>query len=133
MPVDEAELLQIRGVTPEIYFGTDGRPGLGRLVTAVALNAVSLNAAPPPVLKAMGLSDAEVGDVVRTRVRTPYTSVPGRFGGRGLTTGSAVFRIEAEGLVGGVSRSQVVAVVRRGRPGRALDVSVLSWRPGAGS
>ena len=128
---DEAELLQIRGVTPELYFGTEGRPGLARLVTAAALNTVSLNAAAPPVLKAVGLSDAEVEEIVRTRVRTPYPSVPGRFGGRGLTTGSAVFRIEAEGLVGGVSRSQVVALVRRGRPGRALDVSVLSWRPGA--
>jgi general secretion pathway protein K len=130
---DEGELLQIRGVTPELYYGTGGRPGLGSLVTAVALNAVSLNAAPPPVLKAVGLSDAEVEEVVRTRVRTPYPTVPGRFAGRGLTTGSAIFRIEAEGLIGGVSRSQVVAVVRRGRPGRVLDVTVLSWRPGAGS
>lgn len=130
---DESELLQIRGVTPELYFGTGGRPGLGSLVTAVALNAVSLNAAPPLVLKAVGLSDAEIEEIVRTRVRTPYPTVPGRFAGRGLTTGSAIFRIEAEGLVGGVSRSQVVAVVRRGRPGRTLDVSVLSWRPEAGS
>ena len=130
---DAAELLQIRGVTPELYYGTGGRPGLGGLVTAVALNAVSLNAAPAPVLKAVGLSDAEIDEVVRTRVRTPYATVPGRFGGRGFTTGSAIFRIEAEGLIGGVSRSQLVAVVRRGRPGRVLDVTVLSWRPGAGS
>jgi general secretion pathway protein K len=130
---DESELLQVRGVTPELYFGTGGRPGLGSLVTAVTLNAVSLNAASPPVLKAVGLSDAEIEEVVRTRARAPYPTVPGRFAGRGLTTSSAVFRIEAEGLVGGVSRSQVVAVVRRGRPGRALDVTVLSWRPGAGS
>ncbi|HEY7039830.1 MAG TPA: hypothetical protein VID28_13285 [Methylomirabilota bacterium] len=129
----ESELLQIRGVTPELYFGAGGRPGLGSLVTAVAVNAVSLNAAPPPVLKAIGLSDAEIAEVVRTRARTPYPTVPGRFAGRGLTTSSAIFRIEAEGLVGGVSRSQVVAVVRRGRPGRTLDVSILSWRPGAGS
>ena len=130
---DESELLQIRGVTPELYYGTGGRPGLGSMVTAVALNAVSLNAAPRPVLKAVGLSDAEVEEIVRTRVRTPYATVPARFAGRGLTTGSAIFRIEAEGLIGGVSRSQVVAVVRRGRPGRVLDVTVLSWRPGAGS
>jgi general secretion pathway protein K len=130
---DAAELLQIRGVTPEVYYGSGGRPGLGDLVTAVALNAVSLNAAPAPVLKAVGLSDAEIDEVVRTRVRTPYAAVPARFTGRGFTTGSAIFRIEAEGLIGGVSRSQLVAVVRRGRPGRVLDVTVLSWRPGAGS
>ena len=130
---DAAELLQIRGVTPEVYYGSGGRPGLGDLVTAVALNAVSLNAAPAPVLKAVGLSDAEIDEIVRTRVRIPYAAVPARFTGRGFTTGSAIFRIEAEGLIGGVSRSQLVAVVRRGRPGRVLDVTVLSWRPGAGS
>ena len=110
-----------------------GRPPRETTAKTPGRSAADQSAAPPPVLKAVGLSDAEVEEIVRTRVRTPYPSVPGRFGGRGLTTGSAVFRIEAEGLVGGVSRSQLVALVRRGRPGRALDVSVLSWRRGAAS
>jgi general secretion pathway protein K len=126
---DAAELLQIRGVTPELYWGTAGRPGLGELVTAVAISTANLNTAPPPVLKAFGLSDAEIADVVQTRVRAPYPTVPGRFTGRGLTVGSSTFRIEAEGLIGGVSRSRIVTVVRRGRPGRVLDLTVLSWRP----
>jgi len=128
---DAAELLQIRGVTRELYFGTDRRPGLGDLVTAVALNTVNINTAPPPVLKAFGLSDAEVSDVVQTRVRAPYLSATGRFAGRGFTVGSTTFRIEAEGIVGDVERSRIEAVVRRGRPGRVLDVTILSWRPGA--
>ena len=128
---DAAELLQVRCVTRELYFGAGGRPGLGDLVTAVALNAVSLNSAPPPVLKAVGLSDAEIADVVQTRVRAPYLSVPGRFAGRGLTVGSGTFRIEADGAVGGIPRSHIVAVVRRGRPGRPLDVTIVAWRPGA--
>src|SRR4029450_6218295 len=102
---DEGELLQIRGVTAELYHGPRGRP----------------------------LSRAEVETAARPAVRPRYPTVPGRFAGRGLTTGSAIFRIEAEGLIGGVSRSQVVAVVRRGRPGRARGGGVLSWRPGAGS
>jgi len=128
---DAAELLQIRGVTPELYFGAGGRPGLGDLVTAVTVNTVNLNTAPPLVLKAYGLSDAEISDVVQTRVRAPYPTVPGRFAGRGFTVGSGTFRIEAEGLVGGIARSRIVAVVRRGRPGRVLDLTVVSWRPGA--
>jgi general secretion pathway protein K len=128
---DVGELLQIRGVTRELYFGADGRPGLSELVTAAAVNAINLNTAPPPVLKALGLSDAEIEDVVQARVRAPYPSVPGRFAGRGLAVGSSVFRIEAEGMVAGGGRRHVVAVVQRGSQAGPLDVAILSWRPGS--
>ncbi len=128
---DVSELLQIRGVTRELYGGVEGGPGLADLVTALAVTSVNLNTAPPLVLKALGLSDAEIAEVVRTRVRAPYPSVPGRFAGRGFTVGSSSFRIEAEGVVAGVARGRVVAVVQRGRQSRALAVSIVSWRPGA--
>ena len=127
----EAELLQIRGVTPELYAGNGERPGLGELVTAAAVSTVNLNTASPLVLEALGLSDAEIADAVQTRVRTPYPSVPGRFAGRGLAVAGSVFRIEAEGRVAGVVRSRVVAVVQRGRRNAPLEVTILSWRPGA--
>jgi len=128
---DVSELLQIRGVTRELYVGMDGRPGLGDLVTALGVTAVNLNTAGPLVLKALGLSDAEIADVVRTRVRAPYPSVPGRFAGRGFTVGSSSFRIEAEGVVAGVARRRVVAVVQRGADQQSrLDVTIVSWRPG---
>lgn len=127
---DEAELLQVRGVTPELYFGSGKQPGLREFVTAAALSTVNLNTAPPPVLKALGLSDAEIAEVVRTRERAPYPSVPGRFAGRGFTVGSTTFRIEAEGLVAGERRNRIVAVVQRGRPGRVLDLTIVSWRSG---
>jgi general secretion pathway protein K len=128
---DAAELLQIRGVTPELYRGGGDRPGLGELVTAAAVSTVNLNTASPLVLAALGLSDAEVADVMQTRVRAPYPSVPGRFAGRGLAVGSSVFRIEGEGWVAGVVRSRVVAVVQRGRRNAPLEATILSWRPGA--
>jgi general secretion pathway protein K len=127
---DVAELLQIRGVTPELFWGAGDRPGLGDLVTAAAASAVNLNTASPLVLKALGLSDAEIADVVQTRARAPYPSVPGRFAGRGLAVGSSVFRIEAEGRVAGVVRSRVVAIVQRGRRNAPLEVTILSWHPG---
>jgi general secretion pathway protein K len=128
---DTSELLQIRGVTRELYVGVDGRPGLGDLVTALGVTAVNLNTASPPVLKALGLSEAEIADVVRTRVRAPYPTVPGRFAGRGFTVGSSSFRIEAEGVVAGVARRRVVAVVQRGGNQRGrLNVAIVSWRPG---
>jgi general secretion pathway protein K len=126
---DVAELRQIRGVTSEVYAGTRDRPGLGELVTAAAVNTVNLNTASPLVLKALGLSEAEIADVVQTRARAPYASVPGRFAGRGLAVGSSVFRIEAEGRVAGLVRSRVVAVVQRGRRNAPLEATILSWRP----
>lgn len=126
---DAAELLQIRGVTPELYAGAGDRPGLRELVTAAAVSTVNLNTASPLVLKALGLSDAEIADVVQTRARVPYPSVPGRFAGRGLAVGSSVFRIEAEGRIAGVVRSRVVAIVQRGRQNAPLEASILSWRP----
>jgi hypothetical protein len=42
--------------------------------------------------------------------------------------GSSVYRIEAEGWVGGVVRSRVVAVVQRGRRSAPLEATILSWR-----
>jgi general secretion pathway protein K len=126
---DAAELRQIRGVTSELYAGAGDRPGLGELVTAAAVNTVNLNTASPLVLKALGLSEAEIADVVQTRARAPYPSVPGRFAGRGLAVGSSVFRIEAEGRVTGLVRSRVVAVVQRGRRNAPLEATILSWRP----
>jgi general secretion pathway protein K len=125
---DVTELLQIRGVTRELYFGDEGRPGLGDLVTTAGITTVNLNTAAPPVLKALGLSEAEIDDVTQARVRAPYPSVPGRFAGRSLTVGSNVFRIEAEGVVAGMPRRRVIAIVQRSLP---LDVAILSWRSGS--
>ncbi|HUM15633.1 MAG TPA: hypothetical protein VL086_08090 [Candidatus Nitrosotalea sp.] len=127
---DAAELLQIRGVTPELYFGAADRPGLGDLVTAMAVGSVNINTAAPAVLKAFGLSDAEITDVVQHRARGPYPSVPARFAGRGLTVGSSVFRIDAEGRVAGQSRRRIVAVVQRGRANAPLEATIVSWRAG---
>ncbi|HMH76722.1 MAG TPA: hypothetical protein VK547_08855 [Candidatus Udaeobacter sp.] len=128
---DVAELLQVRGVTRELYFGGQDHPGLGDLVTTATVTSVNLNTAAPPVLKALGLSDAEISDVTQARVRTPYPSVPGRFAGRGLAVGSNVFRVEAEGVVAGTARRRVVAVVQRGQRSLPLDVAILSWRSGS--
>jgi general secretion pathway protein K len=156
---DVRELLQIRGITREVYAGADGKPGLAGLTTVVGRDTVNLNTARVPVLKALGFSDAEISDVTQARVRNPYPSVPGRFAGRGLTVGSSTFRIEAEGLMAGEPRARVVAIVQRravvpsaqpagaaqptrpppggGRPptpppaaASDLGVVILSWRVG---
>jgi general secretion pathway protein K len=136
---DLAELLQIRGITRELYLGKDERPGLADLTTVFGREAVNVNTAPAPVLAALGLSEAEISDVVQARTRAPYTVVPGRFAGRGLGVGSATFRIEAEGWVAGARMARIVAIVQRQtRPPAgpapddltALGLVMLSWRAG---
>jgi general secretion pathway protein K len=132
---DTEELLQIRGVTRDLYRGVEGRPGLADLVTVVSRDTVNINTAPVPVLTALGLSAAEVAELTSTRVRTPYAAVPGRFAGRGLAVGSRTFRIEAEGRMAGEPRARIVAIVQRqaqlnAAGGAGLKAAVLSWRPG---
>jgi len=132
---DAAELLQVRGVTREIYRGTQGHTALADLVTIAGRNTVNMNTAPAPVLTALGLSSAEVAEVTSTRVRTPYTAVPARFGGKGLGVGSTTFRIEAEGRMAGEPRARIIAIVQRqgqlsATGATAIKVAVLSWRPG---
>jgi general secretion pathway protein K len=122
---DVAELRQIRGVSPSLYAGTAEHPGLGDLLTAINLGSVNLNTAAAPVLSALGFSDAEVSDVLSTRSRTPYVTLPARFAGRGVVVETATFRIEAEGAIPGSPKSRVVAIVQRGGRG----VTVRLWRP----
>ena len=126
---DATELLQIRGVSRDLYVGMDDRPGLGELVTAIRIGPINLNTAPAPVLKAVGFSDAEVADVLQTRARVPYLTVPDRFAGRGLGVGSGTFRIEAEGRIPGSPPSRVFAIVQRGGRTGPFGVAVRYWRP----
>lgn len=130
---DVAELLQIRGVTPELYFGRSGEPGLAELVTVNGAGQVNLNTAPPTVLKALGLSDAEVSEIVQARSTTPYASVPPRFVGRGLSIASRTFRVEAQGFVDGQLTARAVAILqkRADQGGQPAGV-VLSWNPVGG-
>jgi general secretion pathway protein K len=128
---DTAELLQVKGITPEMYFGHEDKPPLADLLTARSRGTVNINTAPAPVLAAMGLSDAEIGDIVQTRANNPYPTVPGRFSGRRATVGSNTFRIDAEGIIGGEPKARIVAIVQKspGTAGAPATVVVLSWRP----
>lgn len=130
---DTAELLQIKGITPEIYFGNDRQPGLVDHVTVHSRGRVNINTASEVVLRGLGLSDAEVTDIVQSRRSTPFPSVPPRFANRQLMVATQTFRIEAEGRVAGALGARITAIVRRrAAPGVAAPtVVVLSWRSDA--
>ena len=70
-----------------------------------------------------------MADVLQSRVRTPYLTVPGPFAGRGLVVGSATFRIEAEGRISGSPPSRVLAIVQRGGRAGEAGVTFRLWRP----
>jgi general secretion pathway protein K len=127
---DTDELLQVKGVTPEIYYGHDDKPALKDFVSARSRTTVNVNTAPPPVLSAVGLSDAEINDIVQARTSAPYATVPGRFGGRRVTVGSNTFRIESEGVVNGDPKARIVAIVQKTAAGTGTppSIAVLSWR-----
>jgi general secretion pathway protein K len=122
-----SELLQIKGVTPEIYYGTKDKPGLASFVTVKSPGQVNINTAPCIVLKALSLGEAECTSVEQGRREAPYTTVPGQFGGRGLATTTRTFRVEAEGLIDGQVRARLTGIVQRRADAANDSVIVLEW------
>jgi len=135
-----SELLQIRGITPEIYFGHDDKPGLVDLVTVRSRGVtININTASKLVLQAVGMADAEVGNILQSRVPQPYAAVPAIYAARGarFTVNSATFRIESEGVIAGEPRARLLAVVQRttttATPALTGTGSTSSSTSGAGS
>jgi general secretion pathway protein K len=120
------ELLQVRGVTPALFYGADSNPGLVDFVTVKSLGQVNLNTASAPVLRALGLAEAEIVEITQARREVPYATV-GRFAGRGLVVTTRTFRIEAEGLVEGEVRAKLIAIVQKRAEQTGSAVAVLEW------
>jgi type II secretory pathway component PulK len=123
-----AELLQIKGVTPAIYNGTKDRPGLAGLVTVRGSGPVNMNTAGPGALAALGLSTAEITEIVQSRRNNgPSPSVPGKFGGRNLSVATRTFRVEAEGIVDERVAVRLTAIVEKRTDGDPPAAVVLEW------
>jgi general secretion pathway protein K len=152
-PLDRVEeLLLVRGVTPELFYGKPAEkpddvalPGLAELLTTTSSGHVNVNTASPLVLKVwFGLDDVHVDAVVGRREGAdnilgtdddqPFTSVQdfaavasSGQGGRVVTTGATVkstyFTIKSTGEVAGVKRT-ILATVRR----QNNQVTVVLWR-----
>jgi general secretion pathway protein K len=116
------ELLQIKGVTPTIFEGLEGRPGLRDVLTARTSSAPNINTAGPVVFCAMRLSEADISEIMQGRLEIPYgAGQTSRWQGFGTT--SNTFRIEAEGLIEGRPRASVTAIVQK----RNNVPVVLEW------
>jgi general secretion pathway protein K len=122
------ELVQIRGITPRIFNGYERTPGLVDLVTVKSPGStVNINTAGPPVLRSLGLSEADISLVTQTRQNGLFATVPGQLAGRGLTVTTRTFRIEAEGLVNGQVRARLTAIVQKRAEGPTPSITVLEW------
>jgi general secretion pathway protein K len=122
-----AELGQIRGVTPALLRGREGMPGLLDVVTVRTPGQVNINTMGPRVARALGVADAEFALIQQARRAAPFTSVPGQFGGRGLTATTRTFRVEAEGSVNGQVRARLTAIIQRRTAADGDGIVVLEW------
>jgi general secretion pathway protein K len=122
-----AELQQVKGVTRKLLEGEDGRPGLASLVTVKGQGQININTVGREVARALGLSDAEFTEIEQFRRVAPYSSGTARFGGRGFTFTSRVFRIEAQGLIDGQVRAKLTAIVEKRPDAGGEGVVVLEW------
>ena len=123
-----SELLQIKGVTEAVFRGTADKPGLVREVTVKTPGPVNINTGRTHVLRALGLSDAEISLIVQARCNEgPYQGVPGQFGGRGFTVTSRTFRIEARGIIDGRTSAEIRAVVQKRQGDTGPVIVALEW------
>ena len=124
------ELLQIKGVTPALFEGVDGRTGLRDVLTARGVGRPNINTAGPVVFCAMGLSDAEISEIMQSRLETPYTD-QNRWATKGfaatINPSNAFFRIEADGLIDGRPRASVTAIVTKGNAPTGAAVKIVEW------
>ncbi len=124
------ELLQIHGVleTPAIYYGTAEQPGLADVVTVRTPppGQININTATKCAMQTLGLSDAEISEIMQSRSLAPYTT-PSRFGGRGFGYATRTFRIEAEGIVNGRVAARLNAIVQKRTEAVPPVVAILEW------
>ena len=139
-PLDSVdELLMIKGITRELYYGTGETPGIRGYLTAYGTGTININTAPGLVL--MALSDEITGEMVsnmeefrkdeQNNLSDPswYKDVPGM---DGITIPSALisvksdtFNIISTGVLSNMSK-RISSVVERNSGKKT--VQILSWK-----
>ncbi len=133
------ELLMVKGITKDLYYGTGKRPGIARYLTVYGEGKININTAPKLAL--IALADGITGEMVSSMdeyrrdeendLSGPnwYNNVTGMDGitidSELITVKSDIFRITSSGYLNGISRS-VSGTVERNSDGK--DVKILSWK-----
>jgi general secretion pathway protein K len=134
------ELLMVRGVTRELFYGTPESPGLARLLTVQGEGSVNINTAPKEVLRALSPSITEDAagrmDDYRRNAANSLTEPSWYKRVSGLqnaaidtvivVTKSEYFQIAATGHLGTMKRT-IRGFVKRDSEKK---LSVVAWRLG---
>jgi general secretion pathway protein K len=131
------ELLLVRGITRELFYGTEERPGISRYLSVYGQGKININTADPLVLRALSdrIDEELAGEMVAYRRNEDndladsnwYKEVPGMgdisIAGDLITTSSTHFKIISEGIKDTL-RKQIEGVVER------IDnhLKILSWK-----
>ena len=133
------ELLMIRGITRELYYGTRETPGLVNYLSIYGDGIININTAPKPVLKALS---TEITDDAAARMdeyrKTEgadlsdpmwYKKITGAanisIDSRLITTKSDYFKITSRGKLGNMT-GQVSGVIKRDKDKKTI--TLLSWK-----
>ncbi len=122
------ELLPVKGITPELFFGAYERSPQGGLVRRFGLkdclsvyassSRVDVNTAPPPVLAAVGLDTGVIGAILEARARRPFSTLDE------LSTLGLAPAVSARLTVGGAYIYELRATARlRSADGQLSDLS----------
>jgi len=131
------ELLLIRGMTRELFYGTEEAPGISRYVSAYGEGKININTADPLVLRALSdRIDEELAEEMVTHrmdedndIADPnwYKEVPGMgditISGDLITTSSTHFEIISEGIKDTL-RKGIKGIVER----KDQKLEILSWK-----
>jgi len=133
------ELLMIKGITPELFYGVRGLPGLQNLLTLYGDGKININTAPKMILRALAQDiteeaanrmeayrmskDHNLSDPAwcKSVVETSGVVIEARL----LTTKSDFFRITSTGRFGNMTQT-VTGVIKRS-PDR-ITSKLLSWK-----
>ena len=131
------ELLLVRGITKELFYGSGEKPGISRYLSPHGKGRININTADPLVLRALSdqIDQEQAEDMVAYRededndLSSPewYTKVPGMSGlsipDSLLTTSSNYFEITSEGFKGAMSK-RINGMVER----KDKTLKILSWK-----
>jgi general secretion pathway protein K len=146
------ELLLVKGMTPELFYGTWTRDGQGRLVPIGGLkncvsiyavpNNVDVNTAEPAVLATLGINPDAVNAILERRHASPFRNIsevqtfaasggPGmgklRVGGGSIYTLRATAQLRTPtGQISDLRRS-VSAMLKFREPGHSPQIETLRW------
>ena len=132
------ELLMIKGITEDLYYGTGETPGIAKYLTLHGKGKININTAPNLILKALSdeITDEMVSNMDEYRrdeendlsKSTWYEDIPGMKSisiKPEITIKSNTFRITSTGYLNSISR-RVSGVIERHSDDRA--VRILSWK-----